>query len=283
MGRSFLLGVLATVVAGAVVAALVVASGVVDVSARPHGVLDRILLYASTRAIAHHAKDEPNPLANDPAALKKGLEHYRAMCLECHGGPGTHPEEFAAGLHPSPPNLASPQVQSAFTDGMLYQAVARGIDSTGMPAFGKTHPADALWSIVAFVRHLPALTAEERKELSEREPGEEHEEMPATAPSAQGGAPGAATTPAGGAGEHVHEVSISNFKFVPPTLEVHVGDIVEWKNADLVDHTATADDRGFDTGPIQGGQAKRIVVRKKGQFPYFCRYHATMKGTLVVE
>jgi len=285
MGRPFLLGVLAAIVAAAVVAAIVIASDVVDVAAtNVHGLQDSILRYASTRSIAHHARDEKNPLAGDPAALKKGLEHYREMCLECHGGPGAEPEEFAAGLHPAPPNLAHPAVQAAFTDGMLYEAVARGIGSTGMPAFGKTHPPEEIWSIVAFVRHLPALTPGEREALARKEPGEPHGELEVhpSAPT-QGGAGATAPAAPGAAGERVHQVSISDFKFVPPTLEVHAGDTIEWKNGDLVAHTATADDRTFDTGPIQADQTRRVVLTKKGRFTYFCRYHITMKGTLVVE
>ena len=81
----------------------------------------------------------------------------------------------------------------------------------------------------------------------------------------------------------MHRVSISGFKFTPPSLEVHVGDIIEWKNADFVAHTATADDGSFDTGRLQAGEAKRIAAKKQGQFPYFCRYHIAMKGTLIVK
>jgi len=274
--RPFLLGFLAAVAVGAVGAALVIGSGIVDVAAtKPSGIQDRILAYASTRAIAHHAKDQANPLAHDPAALKAGLAHYRAMCVNCHGGPGADPAEFAAGLHPPAPDLASKQVQS-FTDGMLYETVARGIGSTGMPAFGPTHSPEQLWSIVAFVRHLPALAPWERREL-----GAPHEAAPAPAHPSQDS--GAVAAIPGGPGRQVHQVSITGFKFTPPALEVHVGDIIEWKNVDFVPHTATANDGSFDTGRLQAGEAKRVAAKKQGQFSYFCRYHITMKGSLIVQ
>jgi plastocyanin/mono/diheme cytochrome c family protein len=283
MGRSFLLGAIAALAVEAVVAVLVVSSGVIDVAAtRTSGLQDRILGYASTRAIAHHARNEKNPLAQDPAALKAGLDHYRAICVACHGGPGAEPEEFAAGLHPAPPDLASPQVQS-FTDGMLYDTVAGGIGSTGMPAFGRTHQPDDLWSIVAFVRHLPALTPEEKKALGRREPGEGHEVAAPPPPAAHGHDAGPTPAVPDAGDHHVHQVSISNFKFTPATLEVHVGDTVEWKNDDFAAHTATAEDRTFETGRIDGGEVKRFVARQKGRFPYSCRYHSAMKATLVVE
>ncbi len=284
MRKAFALGVLAAVVGAAIAAALVIGSGVVDVAAtRTRGGVDRILAYASTRSIAHHARSEKNPLARDPAAARKGLEHYRDDCVACHGGPGVHPAEFAGGLHPPPPDLASRQVQS-FTDGMLYEAIAGGIGSTGMPAFGRTHSPDEIWTIVAFLRHLPELTPEEKKELGQAQgAGGTATAAPPSHPAPPGHGEAAASAAAGGPGQHVHQVSISSFKFVPGALEVSPGDVVEWKNADFVAHTATADDRTFDTGQIEGGEAKRLVVRKKGRFPYFCSDHPSMKATLVVR
>lgn len=286
MRRGLLLGAIGVLLAQAAAGALVVWSGVIGVTATPAGVQDRVLAYASTRSIAHHAKDVQNPLAHDPAALRAGLEHYRGLCVDCHGGPGVEPEEFAAGLHPAPPDLASRAVQS-FTDGMLYDVVAQGIGSTGMPAFGRTHRPDEIWSIVAFVRHLPALTPADKTALGR---GGAREEAAAGASEPEpeayehGQEAGTATETAAGGGQHVHRVSISDFKFTPATLEVHVGDVVEWKNTDFVAHTATSDDqKTFDTGRIDAGEMKRVVAKAKGRIPYFCRYHVAMKGVLVVQ
>jgi plastocyanin len=82
---------------------------------------------------------------------------------------------------------------------------------------------------------------------------------------------------------HVHRVAISNLKFDPRSLEAQAGDVVVWTNNDFVAHSATADDGTFDTGTLEGGQSKRVVAVKKGIFPYHCRYHTTMKGTLTVR
>jgi plastocyanin/mono/diheme cytochrome c family protein len=284
--RSFLLGAVTAVLLGVIAAALVIVSGVIDVGAvSSPGIQDRILAYASTRAIARHATREKNPLANDPAALKSGLQHYRAMCVLCHGAPGVDGEEFAAGLHPAAPDLASPPIRS-FTDGMLYETISRGIGSTGMPAFGPTHRPEEIWSIVAFVRHLPALTADEREELRRPSPGETagaaalpSQGPPSHAHDSGGGAHAAAGAP----DQRVHHVTISSFKFDPPTVEVHVGDIIEWKNEDFAAHSATAKDRSFDTGRIEPDKVARVVAKKAGRFPYFCRHHLPMKGTLIVQ
>ena len=47
----------------------------------------------------------------------------------------------------------------------------------------------------------------------------------------------------GSAPQKMVTVTIRSFKFEPATVTVNVGDIVEWKNDDIVPHTATADGR----------------------------------------
>jgi plastocyanin len=251
---------------------LVIWSGAIDVAATERGGwIDRVLDYASRRSILHHAKAQKNPLAKDPRALKRGLQHYRGMCLECHGAPGQSPEEFASGLNPTPPDLASPETQ-AFSDGMLYRTIASGIRSTGMPGFASTHSPEEIWSIVAFVRHLPALTKEESRLLGQERAAEPEPEKPAQAPSK-----------AGAENERTHEVAITGFKFVPAALTVHEGDTVQFTNRDFVAHTATAKNGAFDTARLEANQSKRVVLNRKGTFPYYCRYHSRMSGTLTVE
>ncbi|MCZ7594211.1 MAG: cytochrome c [Hyphomicrobium sp.] len=48
---------------------------------------------------------------------------------------------------------------------------------TGMPAFGPTHDDQTLWNIVAFVRQLPNMTADQYQRFADegRAAGNEHE------------------------------------------------------------------------------------------------------------
>ena len=60
----------------------------------------------------------------------------------------------------------------------------------------------------------------------------------------------------------------------------HLGEVVEWKNEDIVPHTAAADTGVahkpiFDSGTINTGAAWRYVPRKKGTYNYTCSYHQT--------
>lgn len=78
------------------------------------------------------------------------------MCRTCHSAPGRQPSTIQQGLNPKPPKLDSERVQKR-TDGALYWIIKNGIRVTGMPAFGKTHTDEAIWSLLAFVRQLPQL------------------------------------------------------------------------------------------------------------------------------
>ena len=82
-----------------------------------------------------------------------------------------------------------------------------------------------------------------------------------------------------------HIVEIQGFALHPETLTVAVGDTVRWVNHDAVPHTATAGPdsaRIFDSGSIAaGGEWSRVVTA--GEKDYFCLFHPTMRGVLVVR
>ena len=80
-------------------------------------------------------------------------------------------------------------------------------------------------------------------------------------------------------------VAIRSFKFEPATVTVNQGDTVEWKNDDVVPHTATEDVRkpSFDSGTIEVGAAWRYIARNKGTYDYTCTFHPNMEGKLIVK
>lgn len=85
----------------------------------------------------------------------------------------------------------------------------------------------------------------------------------------------------------VVKVTIHDYKFEPEKAIVHEGDTVEWKNTDIVAHTATAAGEGqksaFDSGTIETGATWRYVAGTKGSYNYTCTIHPQMKGELVVQ
>jgi plastocyanin len=80
-----------------------------------------------------------------------------------------------------------------------------------------------------------------------------------------------------------HTVVIDGTSFQSPALTVKVGDSVTWVNKDPFPHTVTSASGGFDSHEIAPGKSWRYIAAKKGEFPYICIFHPTMKGTLRVE
>lgn len=102
----------------------------------------------------------PTPFTEEQA--RHGFEEFDEMCVTCHGAPGKKRSATGKGLRPQPPNLA--EAGPNWSDGNLFWIVKNGIKMTGMPAFGPTHDDGTLWSIVAFVRRLPKMSADQYKQ-----------------------------------------------------------------------------------------------------------------------
>ena len=82
-----------------------------------------------------------------------------------------------------------------------------------------------------------------------------------------------------------HSIRIASFRFVPAVDTVRVGQSVTFRNEDLVPHTATADDSTgkLESGTIAANGTWRFTARRKGVVSYHCRFHPTMRGTIVVR
>jgi mono/diheme cytochrome c family protein len=153
---------------GALGAGIALAAGIVDFSAMkpPSHVEETLATFALNRSIAHHASKEANPLGGEPAAVAAGLALFRTHCASCHGAPGIDPTEGGASLNPPAPGLTLPRVQ-ARSDGELKWIVSNGIRMTGMPAFGASRSEQEVWQLVAALRRLPQLSAQERRMLAQ--------------------------------------------------------------------------------------------------------------------
>ncbi len=77
-------------------------------------------------------------------------------------------------------------------------------------------------------------------------------------------------------------ITIHNFMFNPSTLTVKAGTTVTVHNTDSTDHTVTALDGSFNTGPIPGGKSATFTVSKAGTVPFHCNIHNYMTGTIQV-
>lgn len=78
------------------------------------------------------------------------------------------------------------------------------------------------------------------------------------------------------------EITIADFSFNPAEITISVGSVVTWVNGGAAPHTATASDQSFDTGVIDPGAAASHTFGQTGEFAYFCAFHPTMTGTVIV-
>lgn len=85
------------------------------------------------------------------------------------------------------------------------------------------------------------------------------------------------------AGTRTHIVEIRQFKFWPEMLTIQEGDTVIWRNLDVVPHTATEKSREWDSGNLGKNDEWSFVAGSAGRHEYFCVYHPSMKGTIIIE
>jgi plastocyanin len=81
------------------------------------------------------------------------------------------------------------------------------------------------------------------------------------------------------------QVAIQNFAFVPASVTVKQGDTVVFKNGDTAAHTVTATDGSFNSGTIVAGAQWSLATANlaPGTYVFTCGFHASMRGTLVVQ
>ena len=88
-----------------------------------------------------------NPLRGDSAAAKNGATLFSAMnCDGCHGGEGS------GWVGPS---LADGRWRYGGADGEIFSSIYFGRPK-GMPAFGGALSPTAIWSLVTYLKSLPA-------------------------------------------------------------------------------------------------------------------------------
>jgi mono/diheme cytochrome c family protein len=160
----------------AVVAAALVHMGSFDVAAdKPHSQpVFWLMNTVRERSVAIRAADitVPGDLA-DAKRIASGAAQYDEMCSLCHLAPGMKRTEISRGLYPRAPELRR---KSELTAAEQFWVVKHGLKMTGMPAWGVTHDDELLWDVVAFLRKLPELTADQYQALMKSAP-KTHDEM----------------------------------------------------------------------------------------------------------
>jgi plastocyanin len=79
------------------------------------------------------------------------------------------------------------------------------------------------------------------------------------------------------------EVFINMNSFSPSSLTVTAGTTVVWQNQDAITHTVTSNTGVFDSGNMGKNDKFSYTFSTVGTYPYHCKIHSGMTGTIIVE
>jgi mono/diheme cytochrome c family protein len=163
--RWMLCGALVTCAFAAAAGVAFIHSGVYNVAAGSQHT--RVVYWALERgmhaSVQRRAADVKPPASFDEATLRKGARCFQVNCVQCHGGPGQAPAEFAGGLLPAAKSLV--HTARALPLEHVYWITRNGIRLTAMPAWELRIGDSELWAVAAFIsQELPQLTAQQYSE-----------------------------------------------------------------------------------------------------------------------
>jgi mono/diheme cytochrome c family protein len=195
-------------VVGAVVAVLLgvalLVRGGLSARAEPGAAEAAIARRVRSWAMPSSARSVANPVPRTAETLADARAHFADHCASCHANDGSGATELGRSLYPRAPDLRAAATQE-LADGELFWIIEHGVRFTGMPAWGGAgNPAES-WKLVHFVRHLPKLGEEERREMeamNPRSPDEWREQQEDEAFLRGGEAP--APSRQGRDGKHAH-------------------------------------------------------------------------------
>ena len=160
----YLVGAISAIII--IIAALLIFiySGIYNISAADShtGVSMWMINTLKDNSIKKHANDEIKvPDLSDTSLVNSGYNHYKEMCVGCHGAPGI--DKLAKGFYPDPPLLA--EEAGEWNSRELFWVIKNGIKMTAMPAFGKILSDENIWAITAFTQKLPKMNKEQYQDF----------------------------------------------------------------------------------------------------------------------
>jgi plastocyanin len=78
-------------------------------------------------------------------------------------------------------------------------------------------------------------------------------------------------------------VAVRDNFYTPNQLTVPVGATVRWDNQGRSEHTVSSLLGYFDSGTLRAGDTFTYTFTAPGRYDYFCRFHITNRGIVVVE
>lgn len=145
-----------------VIAAAGVFSGVLPLAARGGhwAVTEEALRFVKDRWVTARGWGAEAPIDLDAERwVVLGAGHYESGCRPCHGVPGMPQPVVGQAMLPPPTDLTVFAADEPADE--LFVVIHNGIKFTGMPGWPAAGRADEVWPVVAFVRRLPGMTADD--------------------------------------------------------------------------------------------------------------------------
>jgi amicyanin len=79
------------------------------------------------------------------------------------------------------------------------------------------------------------------------------------------------------------EITIDNFTFAPPELNINVGTTVKWVNHDDIPHSVVEKAKAFRSKALDTDDSYSFTFTSAGTFDYFCGLHPHMVGKVIVK
>ena len=155
--RSFVLGIIVTLVVAFVVVLLILQLGLIptNADATPPAFETKIASNALDEAMERHAPRLTNPVPATDENLIAGIRVYSMNCAVCHGDLDYKPSALEHSLYPPPPQVVLEPMDDP--EWHIYYAIRTGVRYTGMPAWGKVLSDDDMWKVTAFLSRVDKL------------------------------------------------------------------------------------------------------------------------------
>jgi len=127
-------------------------------------ITDWFLHWAMQNSVKTHSMNIETPDLSNPGLVHRAAGHFQTGCSPCHGSPVEPQSPVMEHATPPPPGLLN--VNEKWEPKHLFWIVKHGVKFTGMPAWVALERDDEIWSMVAFLRELPAMSTDRYRELA---------------------------------------------------------------------------------------------------------------------
>jgi thiosulfate dehydrogenase len=158
MAKSFILGIIFTLISIAAVGYVALSRGAIPANAdAPASAAEKFIAGTDLRAVLHaDAPRQSNPIVLTDANLIAGIRLYATHCVICHGSVAGKPSPIARGEYPKPPQFAINGVEDD-PEGWTFWKIKHGIRWTGMPAWKDELTDQQIWTLTLFLKHMDNL------------------------------------------------------------------------------------------------------------------------------